>query len=396
MSTTDSTTCSACGTGFVNHKILYALSFLEGTIGKYGDVFFRFMVKKNPQKLTAHAEKMIFTFFSWVGIVRFSQDIEKAVTGRSKLIWEEARRRNISMEQIVLWGKYIEFYRARINGKMFYFQSLPIPLSLPQEGYKWLDEKSVLFQELSRGNIPVPKTKKVSSWRDALNAFQGMAKPVIIKPNLGSRGRHTTTNINTEEELKKAFDLVKIITSSFVIQEHLSGSVCRATVINGELVGFFRADPPQVMGDGIHSIKELVAEKNKNHVERLSEISINEDVIGFIKRLGYTPDSIPPKGKLVNLSAKTGRMYGGYTEEMLAKVHPKMHSIFKKAGDLVQAPVTGFDLITEDPTRDPDELKWGIIECNSLPFIDLHYFALEGPKNNLAIKIWDLWKTPNN
>lgn len=391
MSTEDTNKCSACGTGFVNHKILYVLSILEETVGKYGDVFFRFVVKKNPQKLTSAVEKIIFNVLSWIKVVRFNDDIGRATTGRSKLIWEEARRRNIPMQQIILWGKYIEYYRARINGKTLYFQSLPIPLSLPQEGYKWLDEKNELFKRLSAGNIPVPKTKKVSTWKEAMSAFQEMQKPVIIKPNLGSRGRHTTTNINTEAELRHAFDLVKIIAHSFVVQEHLKGSVCRATVINKKLVGFFKADPPQITGDGIHSIEKLVKSKNNNLPDRLSEVVINEDVTSFINRLGYTPQSIPKKDELVNLSAKTGRMYGGVTEEMLSSVHPKMHDIFAKAGALVEAPVVGFDLITEDPTEDPDKLKWGIIECNSLPFIDLHYFALKGPKNNLAINIWDLW-----
>ncbi len=391
MSTEDTTKCSACGTGFVNHKILYVLSILEETVGRYGDVFFRFVVKKNPQKLTSAVEKIIFNVLSWIKIVRFSDDVEKATTGRSKLIWEEAQRRNIPMQQIILWGKYIEYYRARINGKMLYFQSLPIPLHLPQEGYKWLDEKNELFKRLSSDNIPVPKTKKVSSWKEALCAFKEMQKPVIIKPNLGSRGRHTTTNINTEEELKSAFDLVRVIARSCVVQEHLKGSVCRATVINNELVGFFKADPPQVTGDGFSSIEELVKSKNSNLPDRLSEIVINEDVLSFIKRLGYTPESIPKKDELVNLSAKTGRMYGGVTEEMLSSVHPKMHSIFAKAGSLVQAPVVGFDLIIEDPTQDPEKVRWGIIECNSLPFIDLHYFALKGPQNNLAVNIWDLW-----
>ncbi|MDP2788743.1 MAG: hypothetical protein Q8O46_01650 [bacterium] len=394
MSKTDIKTCSACGTGLINHRLSFALNLLEETLGKYGNVFFSFVVKKKPQKFTAWAEKVIFSLFSILKIARFNTDIEHATTGRSKLIWEEAKRRSISMEQVVLWGKYLEYYRARIEGKIFYFQSLPIPPTLPQEGYKWLDDKSILFEKFSVEKIPIPTTKKVSTWNNALSAFRMMTKPVIVKPNLGSRGRHTTTNIKTEKELKDAFDLVKKITPSMVIQEHLSGSVCRATTINEELVGFFRADPPQVIGDGIHSIKELVFQKNKARPERLSEIVINEDVISFIDKLGYTPENILEKDKVVNLSAKTGRMYGGYTEEMLWKVHPTMHSIFKKAGELVQAPVVGFDLIIENPTQDPDLSHWGIIECNSLPFIDLHYFALEGPAINLAENIWDLWNIP--
>ena len=76
---------------------------------------------------------------------------------------------------------------------------------------------------------------------------------------------------------------------------------------------------------------------------------------------------------------------------MLPWVHPKMHGIFEKAGELASAPVLGFDLIIGDATKDPDFERWGIIECNSLPFIDLHYFALEGEPIDLAKNVWDLW-----
>jgi len=387
------TSCSACGTGYVNHTILYTTSLLEETLEKYGDVFFNFVVRKNPQKITVRVEKIIFSVLSMIGILKFNTDIEKASTGRSKLIWEEARRRGIQMEQLVLWRKHIEYYRAHINGNIFYFQSLPIPISMPQDGYKWLDDKFTLFKRLSTANIPIPATKKVSTWNGTLKAFDSMKKPLIIKPKLGSRGRHTTTNIHTVDALKEAYKLVNQITASWVVQEHLSGSVCRATIINGELVGFFRAEPPQITGDSVHTIKELIVEKNQKQPENLSAIEINADLLSFIKRLGFTLESKPKKGELVNLSAKTGRLYGGYTEEMLPKVHPKMHSIFKEAGNLMQAPVVGFDLIIEDPTVDPDLVHWGIIECNSLPFIDLHYLALTGPRINLAEKIWDFWDT---
>src|SRR3989344_401451 len=388
--------CSACGESVVNHHILFVSNFLEETVGKVSDKFFNFTSKKVWREIAFLVEKFLYSFFSLLGSVRYNTDIEKALTGRSKLIWEEARRRSIPMKQVIVWGKYVEYYRARINGKTFYFQSLPVPPSLPQEGYRWLDDKTTLFKKLAAGGIPVPTTKKIATWRNAVETFEKFNKPIIVKPNFGSRGRHTTTNVKTEKELAGAFSLVRQITPWVVLQEHLFGSVCRATVINNKLVGFFRANPPQVTGDNAKNIEELIFEKNKTRPKQVSEILINDDLGDFIKRQGYVLSSILPEKITIALSAKTGRMYGGYTKEMLSEVHPKMHSIFEKAGEIVQAPVVGFDLLIVDPTKDPDTEPWGIIECNSLPFIDLHYFALEGPQINLAKNIWDLWDTGNN
>ena len=383
--------CSACGTSPVNHQLLFVSNFLDETIGKIDSSFTKTTSNKKWRDFSFFVEKTFARTLYLLGILRFNKNIEKANTGRSKLIWEEAIRRSVPMEQFVVFGKPVELYRAKIDGKTYHFTSLPIPPWFPQSGYDWLDDKFILFKKLSACGVPVPKAEKISSWADAKKAFEKLEKPVILKPKSGSRSRHTTTNIKTEEELKNAFNLVKKITLWTVMQEHLFGSVYRATVINGELVGFFKGDPPQIVGDGIKIIKELILEKNKNRPEKISEILINDDLVHFIGRLGYELESVLQNGKKIDLSAKTGRMYGGYTREMLKDVHPKLTSILKKAGGIVEAPVVGFDLIIKDPTADPDTQKWGIIECNSLPFIDLHYFALEGEPVNLAKNVWDLW-----
>jgi len=385
-------TCSACGTSPVNHRFMFVSSALDEIVDVLNNFFLKnISSSKWWQRASDLIEKAIFNTFHFIGLARFEKDTKKALNGRSKLIWEEARRRGIPMEQIVVGGRNTDHYRAKIMGKNYYFQSLPIPPHIPQKGYSWIDDKFKLAEKLKEHHIPAPESRIARTWGDALFAFKALQKPLIIKPKYGSRGRHTTTNINTVEELKEAFSLAKVISPSLVVQEHLSGSVYRATVIDGKLVGFFRADPPNVLGDGKNSIAKLIESKNKNRHERISAISISDETINFLKRQDHSLEGIPKKGEIVNLSAKTGRMYGGYTKEMLPWVHPKMHGIFEKAGELASAPVLGFDLIIGDATKDPDFERWGIIECNSLPFIDLHYFALEGEPIDLAKNVWDLW-----
>jgi cyanophycin synthetase len=87
------------------------------------------------------------------------------------------------------------------------------------------------------------------------------------------------------------------------VEEHLFGSVYRATVIDGVLVGFFRGDPPNITGDGTHSILELIELKNAVRHERLEAIRITDDTRSFIERKGYTALSILPKGEVL------GRLY---------------------------------------------------------------------------------------
>lgn len=384
--------CSACGTAPVNHRLFYLESVAENIFEKMSGFFFGWIKLPAESRMSDIFMGGFVGTFRILGLAKFSDDQAKVVTGRSELIWNEAAKRGIKMQQIIMFKKPLEQYRANINGRWVYFQSIPIPPYLPQKGYEWIDDKFILSEKLRREEINSPKAKHVTTLTQAEKAFDELNKPVIIKPRSGSRARHTTTNINTIDELREAYKLGKMIAHSLIVEEHLFGSVYRATVINNKLVGFFKTDPPKITGDGIHTISQLIEIQNKNKPEKISDIIVNEDIVSFISRKNYMLESVLEKGKILDLTAKTGRFLGGYTKEMLPEIHPKFHEIFEKAGCVVEASIVGFDVIIPDPTQDPDTQAWGIIECNSMPFIDLHYFAYEGPQLDLSKNIWDLWQ----
>ena len=94
-----------------------------------------------------------------------------------------------------------------------------------------------------------------SLWFNMKRAFEKMQKPVIVKPRLGSRGRHTTTHIYTEKELYNAVKIAKKLCHYVIIEEHLKGSVYRATAIDGKVVGILAGDQPKITGDGVSTIQ---------------------------------------------------------------------------------------------------------------------------------------------
>ena len=384
--------CAACGTAPINHRAAYIQSITENIIERMSDFLFGW-ISVPPESRVVHIFMRGFVGgFKIIGCAQYSDDISKAMSGRSELIWKEAEHRGIKMQQIIMFGKPLEQYRAKIAGRWKYFQSIPIPPWLSQKGNEWMDDKLILSERLNEAGIRAPKAKKVSTLKNALKKFEQFQKPVIVKPRTGSRARHTTTYIMNAEQLEAAYKLGKMISSSLIIEEHLFGSVYRATVIGGKLVGFFRGSPPQITADGIHTIAQLIELKNKNKPQKISDITVNDDVLAFLARKNFTLESIPEKDLVVDLSAKTGRFYGGYTKEMLPEINPKWHPIFQKAAEIVQAPIVGFDVIMDDPTKDPDSQTWGIIESNSMPYIDLHYFAFEGTPIDLSKNVWDLWE----
>ncbi|MDB5204714.1 MAG: hypothetical protein JWP09_742 [Candidatus Taylorbacteria bacterium] len=393
------TDCPYCANVPTNHGMSYFGSILSINI----DPIFGKITKFAPKFLKRFVDwlpSISFPILNMFHLVKFSSDIEKVNTFRSRVVWEEANRRGLQMEQIIIFGKPIEFYRARLkSGKRIYFESIPIPTEFLDMVDMW-DNKSFLKKVFRKNNIPVPKSvdltlfqKPEQHMKKLQKIFDSFAKPIIVKPRVGSRGRHTTTNINSFDDFLKAIEVAQIMTPYIIVEEHLMGDVCRATLVNGKLLGFYRAGVPTVVGNGVSNIKELIEDKNKNKNTRIGEVEINKEILDYIGRSGFTLQTVPKADEKVQLTYRTGRLFGGVTKEMFDELHPSFIPILEKVGKIVGLGVAGFDCIVPDPTLDADSQKWGIIEANTLPFIDLHYYALEGKPKNIAGAVWDLWDT---
>jgi len=259
------------------------------------------------------------------------------------------------------------------------------------------DDKVFLKKELKKYGVPVPNNFEIFVFPFLNNnqkkekIFSKLMKPIIIKPRMGSRARHTVTNINTVEHFKKGIAIAGKISPYLIIEEHLEGYICRATMVDGVLVGFYKGSVPSIIGDGLKTIKQLIEEKNEKRIDRY-RIRVGLELYDHILRQGFSIESVLPKGKYISLSHRAGQLFGGMTKEMIDELHPSFIPIFKKALDVVGLSIAGFDAIIPDPTKDEASQKWGIIECNTLPFIDMHYYALEGKPKNIAGMIWDMWR----
>ncbi len=386
--------CPDCGNSPVNHFESYishtlavwsSRSARKERAGMYG------RLRGASDWLYVRLERIFFWILTHLPGSRFGADPGAARTYRSQVIWEEAARRGIKMEQLIFFTLKTDIYRAYIRGGWRYFISIPVPPELVSDASEWMDDKFLLKDALLEAGVASPQIVSVTTLTAARAAFERM-KPVVVKPQSGSRGRHTTVNVKTLEELDRAFKTAQKLCHYVAIETYLEGgAVCRATLVGGNLVGFFQAQPPRVVGDGRSTVLELVAMQNAKKPDRVQNIVLNDEHRRFIARLGYTETSVLPMGVAIALTHRTGRLFGGYTRELFGKEHPTLRTYMERAARALQTPLVGFDLIIPDPERDPDAQTWGVIEANSLPYIDLHYLPLEGTPSNVAASVWDLW-----
>lgn len=386
--------CPYCG----NHPTSHAAARMNERLEEWC-VPFEYVVYSRPvhfaERFWMRILPVMVRFGVMLGVVKYNDDIKKSPIDRARVLWEEADRQDIPMRQLIVFGNLTDAYEARINDRTIVFDGLPIPPRFPLHTLPWLDDKEKLRLRLAANGIPVPHGGVCTRFAQMQKLFATLQKPVIVKPARGSRGRHTTTFIYTEEQLRHAYEVGKQISRRLIIEEHLTGSVYRATIVNEKLVGVLRGDPPRVRGDGTHTIRQLIEEKNRHRDPRVSDFQITGLTEEFLGRSNWTLDAVLPAGVTIDLTEKIGITYGGHSAEELPICHPDTCKILEDAGRVVGFPVMGFDFIIEDITKSPHEQRWGIIECNSLPFINLHHDPIEGTPINVAAEVWKLWTTTN-
>jgi D-alanine-D-alanine ligase-like ATP-grasp enzyme len=311
---------------------------------------------------------------------------------RARVLWQEAERRGIAMREFRPFGLAREIFYATYGDDTRGFDGLPRPRTAHESSLNWMDDKGVILNKFRAAGIPMPRGKSVSTIKDAEKVFHSIDDAVIVKPAIGSRSRHTYIGIIDVEALRHAFKKAKQLSPRVVVEEELHGFVFRITLVGGAVAGIMRREPPHVIGDGIHTIHELVITENNNplrHGPIFHELQIDEETPTILKEQHLSLDSIADNGRIVIIHPKVSRAYGASTTEM-TDIHPDNQKLFLHIAKVLDDPLVGVDFMIEDMAKSWKQQKCGVIECNSLPFIDLHHYPLKGPAKNSAGDVWDL------
>lgn len=375
---------------------IHWVAYMSVVLGMLGEPFFGLMELFFKSTAEAISSRISFPFYRLMVFLRlghYEYKPDDKDTWRTKCFWEEAKNRGIKMYEFKL-GPIRDIFIAEYKGQKITFDGLPRPKGKDSDSLVWMDNKGIMKEKFMKEGIPVARGGVAWNFRQALKIFNGITKPVITKPNLGSRSRHTMIHLNTPLDLKMGFKKAKKLSPLVVIEEELRGYLFRGTLIGGKLVGVVRRDQPEVMGDGIHRVQELLDKENERPERKgpiFHKIIIDKEAEAELERQKVKLGDIIEKGKVVTFSQKTSRGCGGTTTEVTDITHPDNKEMLEHVGTFLKDPLVGVDFIIEDITKSwKEEQHCGIIECNSLPFIDLHHYVMFGKSNNVAGKLWDL------
>ncbi len=387
--------CKECGSGAVSHPI----SYITVVVDSIFDPIFEPGIFTRPllTKITSFGHFVaphIFHSLIRIGWAKKQTEIDDDTQLLAQMLWREAKDRGITVWEFRLFGLARNIFLAEFpDGRSISYEGTPLPPHSVHQA-PWLDDKGILKKNFQKLGLPVAKGGDVFTRRGALKLFSSLEAPVIVKPRRGSASRHTTLHIINEQELLRAFDVATQVSPAAMIEEELVGAVYRATVVDGKLAATLRRDQPYVIGDGVHTISELVHEANKHPARSgpyFSKIKIDDSATNELKWHGHTLEDVLPKGKRVTFHQKVNWSVGGTTTDVSDDVHPDNVALFERVAEVLKAPIVGIDFIIEDRSRSwKEQERCGIIECNSVPFFDTHHLPFEEMASNVAGAIWDM------
>ncbi|MBN8504272.1 MAG: cyanophycin synthetase [Burkholderiales bacterium] len=251
-------------------------------------------------------------------------------------------------------------------------------------------DKDLSKRLLQSAGVPVPFGRPVDDVDEGwLAATEEIGLPVVVKPLDGNQGKGVTVNVSTREHFELAYKAAEEI-GTVLVEKYLPGSDFRLLVVGNQLVAAARRDPPQVSGDGVSTVRQLVDEVNKDpnrgdgHATSLTKMRLDDIALERLKQQGLAPDSVPAKGQRVILRNNANLSTGGSATDVTDDVHPEVAQRAIAAAQIVGLHVCGVDVVAETVMRPLEEVSGGIVEVNAAPGLRMHLSPSYGKGRNVG------------
>ena len=231
---------------------------------------------------------------------------------------------------------------------------------------------------LHAAGVPVPVGRPVLSAEDAWAAACEIGAPVVVKPQDGNQGKGVAVNLNTREQIEAAYAIAVEVSDEVLVERYLPGHDYRLLVVGDRLVAAARRDPPLVIGDGVHNIRQLVERVNSDprrgegHATSLTKIRLDEVALARLADARLTPESVPFRGQRIVLRNNANLSTGGTATDVTADVHPEFAAQAIAAAQAIGLDIAGVDVVCDSVLRPLEAQGGGIVEINAAPGLRMH------------------------
>lgn len=282
------------------------------------------------------------------------------------IIINEALRRGISVEPISPQDGY---FRLTFGGRSILCReslsdlTSAVTLSL-------CDDKKMTRKILTAAKFSLPDQVEAGSVEANLAFLQTHGR-VVVKPARGEQGLGVAVNLGTAMEVESAVRKAEVFGETVLLEEFVEGEDLRLVVINGEMVAAAVRSPPEVVGTGRHTIRQLIERASRRRSAATggeSQIPIDEETERCLRESGCSLETLLEPKRVVRVRNGANLHTGGTISDVTSRLHPDLAEAAVRIAGELRIPVTGLDFIV--PSVEGN--TYWFIEANERPGLANH------------------------
>jgi cyanophycin synthetase len=257
-------------------------------------------------------------------------------------------------------------------------------------------DKRLTNEILADIGLPVPRQALVGDEDEAADGAARLGYPVVVKPLDGNHGKGVSIGLTTPEQVRAAFSKARDYSRTVIVETFQEGNDYRILVVNGRVAAVAQRVPGHVIGDGAHTIAELVEIVNRDprrgvgHEKVLTRLELDDQALRLIEGAGLTPETVLPDGRLFYLRSTGNLSTGGTSIDKTDVIHYDNRTMAERAVRAIGLDVGGVDFISPDVAQSYKEAGGAIVEINAAPGFRMHTAPTEGTAREVAGPVLDM------
>lgn len=253
---------------------------------------------------------------------------------------------------------------------------------------------------LEASEIPVPRGRIIYDEEDLQAAIDKIGYPIVTKPVNGNHGKGATTNIRNWEDAVTGLKAAKQYGRAVICEKFITGRDFRVLVVNYKFVAAALRTPAAVIGDGKHTVKELIDIVNQDprrgygHEKVLTAIKIDDFTMDMLEKKGYTLDTVIADKEELWLKPTANLSTGGTATDVTDYVHPTNVFMAERIAKIIGLNICGIDIMASDLSTPLSENGGAVLEVNAAPGFRMHLDPTDGLPRNVAEPVIDMLYPP--
>lgn len=256
------------------------------------------------------------------------------------------------------------------------------------------DYKPLTKLVLSHFQLPTAPFVLIKSEAD-FDQLSQLQFPVVVKPVGGRHGKDVSVGVADAAAVRELW--LGQQQPELICEEMLQGTEYRVVCVDYQLVAVAFRKPAHVVGDGEHTIAELIEIKNqhpwrgKGHTYNLTLIEVDDTVRQNLADQKLELEAVVPPGQEVTLRKTANLSTGGEAWDVTDQVCPENKTLFEAIARACDLNVIGIDIMCQDlATPIVNQTRAGVIEVNASPGLRMHHYPIQGQPRDVASAILEM------